>query len=119
MVAIDGKTSRRSYDKSSGKGAIHMVSAWATANRVVLGEVKTEDKSNEITAIPELLDVLALKDCIVTIDAMGCRKNIAAGVIDKGADYILALKGNQGTLHEEIKLFFPVCRVTPNSLAMR
>lgn len=106
VVAIDGKTSRRSYDKNKGKGAIHMVSAWATANRVVLGQVKTEDKSNEITAIPELLDVLALKDCIVTIDAMGCQKNIAAGVIDKGADYVLALKGNQGTLHEDIKLFF-------------
>ena len=83
-----------------------MVSAWATANRVVLGQVKTEDKSNEITAIPELLDVLALKDCIVTIDAMGCQKNIAAKIIDKDADYILALKGNQGTLHEDIKLFF-------------
>ena len=106
VVAIDGKTSRRSYDKNKGKGAIHMVSAWATANRVVLGQVKTEDKSNEITAIPELLDVLALKDCIVTIDAMGCQKNIAAKIIDKDADYILALKGNQGTLHEDIKLFF-------------
>lgn len=112
VVAIDGKTSRRSYDKSNGKGAIHMVSAWATANRVVLGQVKTEDKSNEITAIPELLDVLALKGCIVTIDAMGCQKNITAGVIDKGADYVLALKGNQGTLHEDIKLFFQDAKET-------
>lgn len=106
VVAIDGKTSRRSYDRGKGKGAIHIVSAWATANRVVLGQVKTEDKSNEITAIPELLDILALNGCIVTIDAMGCQKSIAAGIIDKGADYVLALKGNQGTLHEDIKLFF-------------
>lgn len=106
VVAIDGKTSRRSYDRGKGKGAIHMVSAWATANRVVLGQVKTEDKSNEITAIPELLDILALNGCIVTIDAMGCQKAISVGIIDKGADYVLALKGNQGTLHEDIKLFF-------------
>lgn len=112
VVVIDGKTSRRSYDKSKGKGAIHMVSAWATANRVVLGQVKTEDKSNEIRAIPELLDILALNGCIVTIDAMGCQKNIAAGVIDKGADYVLALKGNQGTLHEDIKLFFQDAKET-------
>ena len=112
VVAIDGKTSRRSYDKSKGKGAIHMVSAWATANRVVLGQVKTEDKSNEITAIPELLNVLALKGCIVTIDAMGCQKNISAKIIEKGADYVLALKGNQGTLHEDIKLFFQDAKET-------
>jgi predicted transposase YbfD/YdcC len=112
VVAIDGKTSRRSYDKSKGKDAIHMVSAWATANRVVLGQVKTEDKSNEITAIPELLDVLALKGCIVTIDAMGCQKNIASGIIDKEADYLLALKGNQETLHKDIKLFFQDCKET-------
>ena len=112
VVAIDGKTSRRSYDKSKGKGAIHMVSAWATANRVVLGQVKTEDKSNEITAIPELLDILALNGCIVTIDAMGCQKNISAKIIEKGADYVLALKGNQGTLHEDIKLFFQDAKET-------
>lgn len=89
-----------------------MVSAWATANRVVWGQVKTEDKSNEIRTIPELLDILALNGCIVTIDAMGCQKNIAAGVIDKGADYVLALKGNQGTLHEDIKLFFQDAKET-------
>lgn len=112
VVAIDGKTSRRSYDKSKGKGAIHMVSAWATANRVILGQVKTEDKSNEITAIPELLDILALKGCIVTIDAMGCQKTISAGIIEKEADYVLALKGNQGTLHEDIKLFFEDAKET-------
>ena len=112
VVAIDGKTSRRSYDKSKGKGAIHIVSAWATANRVVLGQVKTEDKSNEITAIPDLLNILALNGCIVTIDAMGCQKNIEAGIIDKGADYVLALKGNQGTLHEDIKLFFQDAKET-------
>lgn len=112
VVAIDGKTSRRSYDRGKGKGAIHMVSAWATANRVVLGQVKTEDKSNEITAIPELLDILALKGCIVTIDAMGCQKTISAGIIEKEADYVLALKGNQGTLHEDIKLFFEDAKET-------
>lgn len=112
VVAIDGKTSRRSYDRGKGKGAIHMVSAWATANRVVLGQVKTDDKSNEITAIPEFLDILALKGCIVTIDAMGCQKSIAAGIIEKEADYVLALKGNQGTLHEDIKLFFEDAKET-------
>lgn len=76
VVAIDGKTCRSSYDRSKSKDAIHMVSAWATANRVVIGQVKTDDKSNEITAIPELLNILALKGCIVTIDAMGCQKVI-------------------------------------------
>lgn len=106
VVAIDGKTARRSYDAGKEKGAIHMVSAWATANRVVLGQVKTEDKSNEITAIPELLSILALEGCIVTIDAMGCQKNIAATIVEKEADYILALKGNQGNLHEDVSFFF-------------
>lgn len=106
VVAIDGKTARRSYDVGKEKGAIHMVSAWATANRVVLGQVKTEDKSNEITAIPELLSILALEGCIVTIDAMGCQKNIAATIVEKEADYILALKGNQGNLHEDVSFFF-------------
>lgn len=106
VVAIDGKTARRSYDVGKEKGAIHMVSAWATANRVVLGQVKTEDKSNEITAIPELLSILALEGCIVTIDAMGCQKNIAATIVEKEADYILALKGNQGNLHDDVSFFF-------------
>jgi len=105
IVSIDGKTLRHSYDHSSDKAAIHMVSAWAQDNRIVLGQVKTEEKSNEITAIPNLLQVLELKGSIVTIDAMGCQKDIANQIIDKEADYVLALKGNQGNLHEDVKLF--------------
>ena len=92
VVAIDGKTLRRSYDRRSAKAAIHMVSAWATHNRVVLGQLKTEEKSNEITAIPELLKVLAVSGCIVTIDAMGCQKAIAQQIVEQEAAYVLALK---------------------------
>lgn len=103
VVSIDGKTLRRSYDKFSGKSAIHMVSAWASQNRMVLGQIKTADKSNEITAIPKLLETLVLKDSIVTIDAMGCQKKIAEKIIDGNADYVLALKGNQGEFHEGVK----------------
>ena len=106
IVAIDGKTLRRSHDKSNEKSAIHMVSAWASANGIVLGQVKTNDKSNEITAIPELIKTLAIEGCIVTIDAMGCQKKISTTIIDKGADYIFSLKGNQSNLHENIKLYF-------------
>ena len=105
-VAIDGKTLRRSYDRSSNKAAIHMVGAWAAKNGIALGQLKTEDKSNEITAIPELLKLLDLKGCIVTIDAMGCQKDIAYRIADQGTDYVLALKGNQGTLHKDVELFF-------------
>src|SRR5919108_5022598 len=101
-VAIDGKRLRGSYDRSSDQAAIHRVSAWACANRLVLGQVKTQEKSNEISAIPELLKLLELKGCIVTIDAMGCQKGIAAQIIDQGGDYVLALKGNQGQLHEDV-----------------
>lgn len=106
VVAIDGKTLRRSFDRAAGKAAIHMVSAWATKNRLVLGQVKTDEKSNEITAIPKLLDVLALEGCIVTIDAMGCQKEIARKVTEKKADYIFGLKANQPTLHESVKAYF-------------
>lgn len=106
VVAIDGKTLRRSFDQASGKGAITMVSAWATANRLVLGQQQVDEKSNEITAIPALLELVAVEGCIVTIDAMGCQRAIAQRLIDKGADYVLALKGNQGTLHEEVEGFF-------------
>lgn len=99
VVAIDGKRLRRSFDKASGKAAIHMVSAWASTNGVVLGQVKVDDKSNEITAIPKLLEVLELKGCLVTTDAMGCQKEIAGQIRAKGADYVFGLKGNQsGTL---------------------
>lgn len=106
VVAIDGKTARRSHDKYSGKSAIHLVNAWASGNRVVLGQVKTDTKSNEITAIPELLKILELKGCIVTIDAMGCQKDIATAIADKGADYVLAVKENQKSLYEDIEFFF-------------
>lgn len=106
VIAIDGKTLRQSYDKSIGKGAIHMVSAWAAQNQLVLGQVKVDEKSNEITAIPELLKVLELKGCIVTIDAMGTQTAIAQQIIDKEADYILSLKGNQGNLHQDVTQLF-------------
>jgi len=94
VIAIDGKTMRRSHDRSSNKAAIHMVSAWATENCLVLGQVKTEEKSNEITAIPELLQVLALKGCIVTIDAMGCQKEIVKQIVEQGGDYVLEFSKN-------------------------
>lgn len=106
IVAIDGKTARRSHDRPNGKPSIHMVSAWAARNRLILGQIKTEDKSNEITAIPDLLKVLDIRGCIVTIDAMGCQKEIAEQIIDQGADYIFSLKGNQGNLHKEVQLLF-------------
>jgi len=106
IVAVDGKTLRRSNDKSNGKSAIHMVSAWASANGIVLGQIKTDDKSNEITAIPELLGALEIEGCIVTIDAMGCQRKIAETIIGKKADYVFSLKGNQGNLHEHIEVYF-------------
>ncbi len=105
-VAIDGKTLRRSYDRKSNKAAIHMISAWATKNRVVLGQLKTEEKSNEITAIPQLLKLLEIKGCIVTIDAMGCQKAIAKQIVEQQGEYVLALKANQGHLYEEVEEFF-------------
>ena len=102
VVSIDGKTLRGSRDAGS-KSVVHMVSAWANANQLSLGQVKVDEKSNEITAIPKLLNVLVLKGCIVTIDAMGCQREIAAQIISKEADYILAVKGNQGCLEEDIE----------------
>jgi len=106
VVAIDGKALRRSFDKGRAKRAIHLVSAWATTKGVVLGQRKVAAKSNEITAIPELLDLLALKGCIVTMDAMGCQRAIAQKIIEQGADYVLALKGNQPTLEQAVARFF-------------
>jgi predicted transposase YbfD/YdcC len=106
VVAIDGKTLRHSDDKGCAKAAIHMVSAWASANRLVLGQCKVDDKSNEITAIPALLNILEIAGCIVTIDAMGCQKEIAAAIVERGADYVLALKGNQGGLFEDVQWLF-------------
>jgi predicted transposase YbfD/YdcC len=106
IVAIDGKTLRGSQEKSANKQAIHMISAWARNAHLVLGQRKVESKSNEITAIPELLKMLELAGCIVTIDAMGCQKKVAKAIVKKKADYVLAVKGNQGSLHEQIKTFF-------------
>ena len=103
VIAIDGKTVRRS--KGAGQAAIHMVSAFAARQRLVLGQVKVADKANEIVAIPKLLDMLAIEGAIVTIDAMGCQRAIAQKIIDKKADYLLALKGNQGTLRDDVELF--------------
>ena len=105
VIAIDGKTSRRSHQKKGGKEAIHMVSAFAARQRLVLGQIKVADKSNEIVAIPKLLDMLAIEEVIVTIDAMGCQREIAQKIMAKKADYVLALKGNQGTLREDVELF--------------
>lgn len=112
VVAVDGKTLRRSHDHSNAKSAIHMVSAWACANGLVIGQIKTEEKSNEITAIPELLRLLELEGCIVTIDAMGCQKNIAETIVCKNADYVFSLKGNQSNLHDDVKLFFQTQKET-------
>lgn len=106
VVAIDGKTLRGSRDEKNGKSAIHCVSAFASGNQLVLGQLVTEEKSNEITAIPNLLDTLAISGCLVTIDAMGCQKTIAEKIVDSGADYLLALKGNQSSLADEVENFF-------------
>lgn len=105
VIAIDGKTVRRSGHKRSGKAAIHMVSAFAARQRLVLGQVKVAEKSNEIIAIPKLLDMLVIEGAIVTIDAMGCQRTIAKKIIAKKADYVLALKGNQGSLREDVEVF--------------
>ncbi|MDF1757223.1 MAG: ISAs1 family transposase [Legionellaceae bacterium] len=110
VIAIDGKRIRGSYDNKKGQSAIHMVSAFAAESDVVLGQIKTEDKSNEITAIPALLDLLDSKGCIVTIDAMGCQEDIAAKIIDKKSDYILVVKDNQKNLHHDIIDFFECAR---------
>lgn len=106
VVAIDGKTARRSYNRKDNLGAIHMVSAWANRTGMSLGQVKTDAKSNEITAIPKLLDLLEIKGCIVTLDAMGCQTEIAEKIIEKKADYVLAVKDNQKYLHEAIADYF-------------
>lgn len=106
IIPIDGKTLRRSYGEGGKKGAIHMVSAWASQNHLVLGQVKVDEKSNEITAIPQLLKVLEIKGCIVTIDAMGAQKEIAEQIIKRGGDYVLSLKGNQGNLHKDVEQLF-------------
>jgi len=112
IVAIDGKMLRHSFDRTLGKAAIHMVSAWASANRLVLGQLKVDEKSNEITAIPELLTLLLLKGCIVTIDAIGCQTEIVSLIVEQEADYVISLKGNQGTLHQEVQESFAYAEQT-------
>jgi predicted transposase YbfD/YdcC len=112
VVAIDGKTSRGSADRSRGQAALHLVSAWATASGLVLGQEATDAKSNEITAIPRLLRLLALDGCVVTMDAMGCQRTIAAQLQEQGADYVLALKGNQPTLHATVAAAFAETHTT-------
>lgn len=106
VVAIDGKTLCGSYDKSNDQRAIQMVSAWASTNKLVLGQVKVDENSNEITAIPELLKVLELSGCIVTIDAIGCQKEIVKLITQQNADYVITLKKNQGNLYDEVEKLF-------------
>jgi predicted transposase YbfD/YdcC len=106
VVAVDGKTARRSHDRSLGREAIHLISAWASANRLVLGQRKVEDNSNEITAVPDLLRLLDVMNCVVTLDAMGCQKEIAQTILDRKADYVLAVKQNQGQLYDDIHEWF-------------
>ena len=110
IIAVDGKTARGSHDRKRGRKALHMVSAWADTNRLVLGQEATEEKSNEITAIPKLLKLLELKGCIVTIDAMGCQKAIAEQIVSQGGDYVLGLKSNQSALYEAVEDFFSVAQ---------
>jgi predicted transposase YbfD/YdcC len=105
VIAIDGKTMRRSFDRASAKSPLHLVSAWASEQRLVLGQIAVDGKSNEITAIPKLLEMLTLKGRIVTLDAMHCQRATAEDITNKGGDYALALKGNQGTLFEDVRLF--------------
>jgi len=105
VIAIDGKVLRRSFDTASAKSSLHMVSAWGCEQRLVLGQIATDAKSNEITAVPKLLEMLSLKGCIVSVDALNCQREIARQIVDQGGDYALALKGNQGTLHDDVRMF--------------
>lgn len=110
LIRVDGKTLRGSYERGGKQGMIHMVSAWASEHRLVLGQRKVNDKSNEITAIPELLRVLDLNGAVVSIDAMGCQTEIAAQIVEQHGDYVLALKGNQGNLYEDVEQLFEYAR---------
>ena len=114
VVAIDGKVLRRSFDRASGKSALHMVSAWGCDQRLVLAQIATDAKSNEITAVPKLLEMLSLKGTIVTVDALNCQREIAQKIVDQGGDYVLALKGNQGSLHDDVIRYFddPASKIT-------
>ncbi len=108
VIAIDGKTLRHSYDKSRRRGAIHVISAFSTMHSLVIGQIKTDEKSNEITAIPELLNMLDIKGKIITTDAMGCQKDIAEKIQKQGGDYLFAVKGNQGRLNKAFEEKFPL-----------
>lgn len=110
VIALDGKAVRHSFDVATGQAAVHLVSAWATESGLALGQVKVDSKSNEITAIPALLKLLDIAGCVITLDAMGCQKAIAKQIADKKGDYVFSLKGNQSTLHEDVKLFFEEAR---------
>jgi predicted transposase YbfD/YdcC len=114
VVAIDGKVLRRSFDRASGKSALHMVSAWGCEQRLMLAQIATDAKSNEIIAVPKLLEMLSLKGTIVTTDALNCQRAIAQQIVDQGGDYVLALKSNQGTLHDDVSTFLdePTCKAT-------
>ncbi len=105
VIAIDGKVLRRSFDKASGKSPLHMVSAWGCQQRMVLAQIATDAKSNEITAVPKLLEMLSLKGTIVTVDALNCQRSIAEQIVRQGGDYALALKGNQGSLHDDVRQY--------------
>ncbi len=115
VVAIDGKTLRHSFDHAAGTSALHLISAWAADQRLVLGQLAVDGKSNEITAVPKLLEMLSLKGTIVTVDAMGCQRDIARQIVDRGGDYVLALKANQATLHEDVTLFLDDTQATLDS----
>lgn len=119
VVPIDGKTLRRSFDRAGGKNALHLISAWASQTGLVLGQVATDDKSNEITAIPRLLKLLNLRGATVTIDAMGCQAQIAGQIIKQEGDYVLAVKDNQATLHQEVQRVMDEACTAPGTLESR
>jgi predicted transposase YbfD/YdcC len=114
VIAIEGKCLRRSMDTASKKAAIFMVSAWANTNQLVLGQQKVDDQSNEITAIPKLLNQLDITGAVITMDAMGCQTKIAQKIVDQKGDYLLGLKGNQDTLHNNVKLYFDSQQTSPD-----
>jgi len=115
VIAIDGKVLRRSFDSASGKSPLHMVSAWGCEQRLVLAQIATDAKSNEINAVPKLLEMLSLKGTIVTADAMHCQRDFSAQIVEQGGEYALALKANQSAMYDDVKLFFddPECEARP------
>jgi predicted transposase YbfD/YdcC len=117
VVAIDGKTARRSFDRQNGRAPLHLISAWACETRLVLGQLRVDDKANEIPALPALLALLTLDGCIVTADAMHCQKNTAQAILARGGDYVLALKANQPALYEDVRLLLDDPEAPPDDLA--